>query len=108
MSDNLKQDILNARITAELLQTKRRKPNMLTKRILVDSNNIDKLYTQKTYDTDEPWEIRIHDDAITLLSFCAEKECIETFRKILDIIHQRHKTVVILSPQKINLELRKR
>lgn len=106
MSDNLKQDIFNARITAELLQTKRRKPNMLTKRILVARNNIDKLYIQKTYDTDEPWEIRIHDDDITLLSFCAKEECIETFRKIRDNIHKRHKTVVILSPQKINLELK--
>lgn len=79
----------------------------LTRRTLFDHNNIDNLYKQKTYDTDKPWEIR-NDDDITLLSFCEEEECIETFRKILDDIHQRHKTVVILSPQKINLELRKR
>lgn len=108
MSDNLKQDILNARITAELLQTKHRKPNMLTRRILVDHNNIDTLNIQQKYDTYEPWEIKMCPEDITLLSFRDEEECIKTFRKILDSIHKRHKTVVILSPQKIELNIKQK
>ena len=72
----------------------------LERRMLINRDNIDNLYVQKTYysDIEAQWEIRMHSENIVLAEFDDEKECIETFYKVINEVCEQNKNVVFITP----------
>lgn len=78
--------------------------NTLYNRILINYDNIDNLYMQKTYYSGikSQCEIRMYSEGIILAEFDDDKECMETFRQIIKEVCEQNKNIVFTIPIRRN------